>query len=120
MSSEAQYDRAVAEAERACRPVLVDFHAAWCTDCGWMEEHVWAEPGIRAAAGDDVALVRVDATGGLDGASAVAARLGVAGLPALRFLDRTGQPVGGLAFDGRAEARPVRDAISRLASLPSD
>jgi peptide methionine sulfoxide reductase msrA/msrB len=107
-TSTAELDRALAG--RRGRPVLVDFHADWCADCRAMDG-VFRDAEVRRLldarqSGEGrrgapmVLAVRVDASDGGRGISAVAKRYGVRGLPALRFLKADGSEDRQLRVDG--------------------
>ncbi len=74
------------EAQKAGKPVLVDFSAAWCGWCKKLEQDTFPDPGVQDLLGRYV-LVRVDA----DRHPELVKQYGVKGLPTLLMLDGAGK-----------------------------
>ena len=81
-------DKALSEAKKAGKPVLIDFGAEWCFWCRKMTEETFPDPGVRGLAGRYV-CVRVNT----DQRADLAERYAVKGLPTLLILDPQGKEV---------------------------
>ncbi|MCO6173558.1 thioredoxin family protein [Flavobacterium sp. NRK F10] len=51
------YDKGVAYAKQAGKPILLDFTGHACVNCRKMEEHVWSKPEILPLLKNDVVLI---------------------------------------------------------------
>lgn len=81
-------DKAVAQAKRENKPLVLDFHAEWCIPCKQMEKSVFPEPKVAAQL-KQVLFVRIDT----DKEPELTQKLGVVGLPDIRFVTPTGKIV---------------------------
>jgi len=52
-----EYEKGLAYAKEAGKPVLLDFTGRVCTNCRNMEEHVWVDPEILRILKNDVVLI---------------------------------------------------------------
>jgi thiol:disulfide interchange protein DsbD len=118
--SVADLDRAVGQASREGRPVMIDFYADWCTSCKEMEATTFLDPVVRGALSGSV-LLRADVTADDANDRALLKRFGIIGPPTIAFYGRDGRErsryrvVGYMA--GAEFAAAVRAAIgSRPAS----
>ncbi len=78
-------DRAVAEARKTDRNILVDLYADWCGWCKVLERKVFSSPEFKSFAKDFV-LLHVDVEDGGEG-SEIQARYAVSNLPTMLILD---------------------------------
>lgn len=85
-----ELDRAVAQASRAGRPVMVDFYADWCTSCKEMEATTFLDPIVQQALAGTV-LLRADVTANDANDQALLKRFGIYGPPTIAFYGRNGQ-----------------------------
>jgi thioredoxin:protein disulfide reductase len=112
--SVADLDRAVTQASRAGKPVMVDFYADWCTSCKEMEATTFLDPAVRGALAGTV-LLRADVTSDDADDKALLKRFGIFGPPTIAFYGRNGRErsryrvVGYMS--GAAFAAAVRSAI---------
>jgi len=73
-------DEALAQAQRERKPVVLDFYAEWCAPCMRMEKNTFKDERVKALL-DRCVFVRVDT----DKQPDIAKRMGVEGLPDIRF-----------------------------------
>jgi thiol:disulfide interchange protein DsbD len=90
IQSVADLDRAVAEASRDGRPVMIDFYADWCTSCKEMEASTFRDPVVRGALSGSV-LLRADVTADDANDQALLKRFGIIGPPTIAFYGRDGR-----------------------------
>ena len=78
------------EAKKADKPVIINFHAAWCLPCIKLDQKTFNHPGfIRAA--QDFTLIQVDLTEGADARhETLIKNYKISGLPTIIFLDKMG------------------------------
>lgn len=78
-------DSARAAALRDNRPILIEFWAAWCAPCKFMDANVYTDPRVAAAMGK-VLPVRVD----VDRETVLTRKYSVEGMPTIVFADSRG------------------------------
>ena len=87
------WDQAVSKANKADKPLVVEFYATWCKPCTWFEKNVLSdEEVVTALTGVEFQRYDYDSTAG----SHHAKRLGVRGVPAMVAVDREGKAFGRL------------------------
>jgi thiol:disulfide interchange protein DsbD len=84
-------DEALARAKREKKLVVLDFFAEWCAPCKRMEKTTFADARVAALLSRCV-VIRIDTDQHVD----LAARLGVVGLPDIRFVTPDGKVVRSL------------------------
>jgi thioredoxin:protein disulfide reductase len=90
IQSVADLDRAVEQASRQGKPVMVDFYADWCTSCKEMEATTFLDPTVRSALSGTV-LLRADVTSDDANDKALLKRFGIFGPPTIAFYGRDGR-----------------------------
>lgn len=81
-------DEGLKQAQATHRPVMIDFFATWCGPCKMMDEEVWPDKAVAAAAGKFV-TVRLD----VDQHETEARQYNIDSIPAVVFLDAAGKEV---------------------------
>ncbi len=81
-------DEAMAQAKREKRLIVLDFFAEWCAPCKRMDKTTFKDARVAALLRHYV-VVRIDTDQHVD----LAARLGVVGLPDIRFVTPDGKVV---------------------------
>ena len=79
-------DEAMAQAQRERKPIVLDFTAEWCSPCQRMDNTTFADAQVKELLQRCV-FVKVDT----DQHPELAQRLGVAGLPDIRFVTPDGK-----------------------------
>lgn len=79
-------DKALTQAKRENKPLVLDFYAEWCVPCKQMEKDVFPDPKVAAQL-QQVIFVRIDT----DQEPELTQKLGVVGLPDIRFASPDGK-----------------------------
>lgn len=90
----AALQQAMAEAQAAGKPMLVDFYADWCVACKVLEEETLNQPEVLAALSSHV-LIKADITEINDDSQRIMEQYQILGLPALVFFDANGNEIPG-------------------------
>ncbi|HET7268026.1 MAG TPA: protein-disulfide reductase DsbD [Oleiagrimonas sp.] len=104
-------DRALAAAQAAGKPVMLDFYADWCVSCQEMEHRTFTQPEVQQAMSHFV-LLQADVTANDDADRALLKHFGLFGPPATIFYDAQGRALTGLRLIGFEGAD---DFVERLA-----
>jgi thiol:disulfide interchange protein DsbD len=83
------FDRALAAASAAGRPVMLDFYADWCVSCKEMEHRTFTDPAVRSELARAV-LLQADVTANDDADQALLQRFGILGPPTIVFYGADG------------------------------
>lgn len=108
-----RFDEALAAAKRACRPVMVDFFAEWCTACKELDHKTYPDASVRAEA-QRFTAVKVDATHESAELEAIQARYGVVGLPTIVFINGRGRVLQEPHVTGFVAADAYVDLMRRV------
>ena len=74
-------DEALARAKAENKPIVLDLYAEWCAPCRQLERLTFPDPRVKALL-EQTIFLRIDTDKDPD----IAARLGVEGLPDIRFV----------------------------------
>lgn len=99
-------DDALAKAKREHKLLVLDFNAEWCVPCRRMEKITLVDPRVAELLGQ-VIFVRVDT----DQHSEIAQKLGVVGLPDIRFVAPDGRMLRQLR--GYQDVEPFAAALEQ-------
>ncbi len=108
-------DQVIVEARKHTKPVIIDFHAAWCTPCRELEDVTFHDPSVVDRAAIDFIMIKVDLTRSGDPAhEQLLQKYDIKGVPTVVFLDGDGTE--------RKELRavdylPPDQFLSRMAAL---
>ena len=89
IKSVADFERELAAATAAGKPLMFDFYADWCVSCKEMEKYTFTEPAVRQALADAV-LLQADVTANDDLDQALMQRFGILGPPSILFFGADG------------------------------
>ena len=83
------FDRELAAASAAGRPLMLDFYADWCVSCKEMEDQTFTVASVQQALAPAV-LLQADVTANDDADQALLARFGILGPPTIVFYGTDG------------------------------
>jgi thiol:disulfide interchange protein DsbD len=106
------FDRALASAQAAGRPLMLDFYADWCVSCKEMEHRTFTDPGVQAGLADAV-LLQADVTANDDADQALLKRFGILGPPTIVFYGADGTERADYRVVGFKPADEFRDHVAR-------
>jgi thiol:disulfide interchange protein DsbD len=84
----ATYDEALDLAREENKPVMIDFHAEWCSWCKTLDNKTYSHRDVIAASSDFISL-KIDADVHRD----ITQRYRVTGLPTILFVDASGKEI---------------------------
>ncbi|VAW76177.1 Cytochrome c-type biogenesis protein DsbD, protein-disulfide reductase [hydrothermal vent metagenome] len=103
---------AIAAANTAGKPVMLDFYADWCTYCIQYEQYVFPVPSVQQALSDYV-LLQADVTAVDADDKALMKNVGVVLPPAILFFDRHGKEQRAFRVVGNMKAPAFADHVNR-------
>lgn len=107
----ADFDRELAAASGAGKPVMLDFYADWCVSCKEMEKYTFSKPQIRTALAGAV-LLQADVTANDAEDRALLQRFGIFGPPTIAFFDAQGKERRNYRVVGYMTAEKFQEQIS--------
>jgi len=110
-------DKAVAQANKAGKPAMLDFYADWCVECVRMERNTFGEPEIQSLFAR-IQPLQADVTDNDDIDSALMAKYGVIGPPAILFFDRQGNELPARRLVGFFEADEFAAYLQSVLATP--
>ena len=110
-------DKAVAQANKAGKPAMLDFYADWCVECVRMERSTFAEPEIQSLFAN-IQPLQADVTENDDIDSALMAQYGIIGPPAILFFDRQGNELRAKRLVGFYEADEFATYLQSVLEMP--
>jgi len=99
----AELQTALAAAQAAGKPVMLDYYAAWCVSCKEMEATTFSDPRVVAALGNAVTL-QADVTANNAASRALLARYHLFGPPATLFFSADGHEIRAARLIGYEDA----------------
>lgn len=82
------YEDAITAAKKNKQPIMIDFHADWCSWCKRLDSSTYVDKDVVALAKEFVSL-KVDA----DMERSISSEYKVVGLPTILFIDPTGKEI---------------------------
>lgn len=109
------FDRALAEAGKSQKLVLVDFFTTWCVPCKRLEKETWNDAAVRAWMADHCIDLRIDAEAEPD----LARRYHVGGYPTILLLKPDGTEIDRLVGfrDAKQFLAEVQAALAGKSSV---
>ncbi|WP_255871239.1 MULTISPECIES: protein-disulfide reductase DsbD [Pseudomonas syringae group] len=112
VTTSAELDRVMQEAQSAGKPLLLDWYADWCISCKVIEHEVLPDPDVVAKLAG-YSLIRFDMTDSTSEQRALLDRYKLFGPPALLFFAKNGEELSSVRIVGEIDAAGL---IARLNS----
>jgi len=117
IKSLADLEAAVARANQAGKPAMLDFYADWCVECVRMERNTFGEPEVQNLFGQ-IQPLQADVTPNDETDQALMAEYGIIGPPAILFFDRNGKELRGFRLVGYSEPEKFAEHLKRVLETP--
>jgi len=108
---------AVAHANQAGKPAMLDFYADWCVECVRMERNTFSESEIQTLFGQ-IQPLQADVTQNDETDQALMAEYGIIGPPAILFFNRHGIELRGMRLVGYFEPEEFAQHLQRVLETP--
>ena len=109
-----EFDRELAAAELAGKPLMLDFYADWCVSCKEMEKYTFSDAAVQQDLAGFV-LLKADVTANGLADQALLRRFGVYGPPTTAFFGAHGRECRQFRLVGYVPADAFREHLSRFA-----
>jgi thiol:disulfide interchange protein DsbD len=106
------FERALAAARSAGRPVMLDFYADWCVSCKEMERFTFTDPGVQERLAPAV-LLQADVTANDADDQALLRHFGILGPPTIVFFGADGTERAAYRVVGFKPAEEFRDHVAQ-------
>ncbi len=102
-------------ARQSRRPLIIDFHADWCTECVALDQRTFHDPSVVALSRDKFVMLRIDLSrGGSPQQEALLRSWAVRGVPTVIFIGPDGAERRDLRL---VEFTPPSGMLSRMEAL---
>ena len=105
-------DAALAEAQAAGRPAMLDYYADWCIACKEMDKYTFSDPKVQAALAN-VVLLKTDVTKDDAEDKALMKRFGLYGPPTIQFFPPGRAEVAGFRVVGFMDAAKFKAHVDK-------
>lgn len=112
ITTSAELDRVMQEAQSAGKPLLLDWYADWCISCKVIEHEVLPDPGVVARLAG-YSLIRFDMTDSSAEQRALLDRYKLFGPPALLFFAKNGEELQNVRVVGEIDAPGLIERLNR-------
>ncbi|HSM68294.1 MAG TPA: protein-disulfide reductase DsbD [Xanthomonadales bacterium] len=117
IKSLADLETAVAQANAANKPAMLDFYADWCVECIRMERNTFPEPEVQALLAQ-VQPLQADVTPNDEVDQALMQKFGIIGPPAILFFDRQGNEMPAYRLVGYFKPDEFAAHLQRVIDAP--
>ena len=116
IKSLADLEAAVARANQAGKPAMLDFYADWCVECVRMERNTFGEAEIQALFGQ-IQPLQADVTPNDETDQALMKKYGIIGPPAILFFDRQGNEMRAFRLVGYFEPTEFAEHLRKVLEI---
>jgi thiol:disulfide interchange protein DsbD len=113
VSSLADFNQALSEANAQGQTVMLDLYADWCVACKEFEKYTFPDEKVVEALNNSV-LMQIDLTDSSDSNLEFQERFSVLGLPTIMFFDMQGQEVSSARVTGFMKAEPFAQHVNSV------
>jgi thiol:disulfide interchange protein DsbD len=117
IKSLADLEVAIAQANAAGKPAMLDFYADWCVECIRMERNTFPEPGVQALL-SQLRPLQADVTPNDAVDQALMQQFGIIGPPAILFFDRQGNEMPAYRLVGYFKPDAFAAHLQRVIDAP--
>jgi thiol:disulfide interchange protein DsbD len=117
IKSLADLESAVAQANAANKPAMLDFYADWCVECIRMERNTFPEPEVQALLAQ-LQPLQADVTPNDEVDQALMQKFGIIGPPAILFFDRQGNEMPAYRLVGYFKPDAFAAQLQRVIDAP--
>jgi thiol:disulfide interchange protein DsbD len=117
IKSLADLEVAIAQANAAGKPAMLDFYADWCVECIRMERNTFPEPGVQALL-SQLRPLQADVTPNDAVDQALMQQFGIIGPPAILFFDRQGNEMSAYRLVGYFKPDKFAAHLQRVIDAP--
>ncbi|KPY20898.1 protein-disulfide reductase DsbD [Pseudomonas syringae] len=111
VTTSAELDRVMQEAQSAGKPLLLDWYADWCISCKVIEHEVLPDPDVVAKLAG-YSLIRFDMTDSTSEQRALLDRYKLFGPPALLFFAKNGEELSSVRIVGEIDAAGLIERLN--------
>ncbi|MCQ3017617.1 protein-disulfide reductase DsbD [Pseudomonas tremae] len=111
VTTSAELDRVMQEAQSAGKPLLLDWYADWCISCKVIEHEVLPDPDVVAKLAGH-SLIRFDMTDSTSEQRALLDRYKLFGPPALLFFAKNGEELSSVRIVGEIDAAGLIERLN--------
>ncbi len=108
-----EFEKVLASARSAGKPVMIDFYADWCAACKELDRETYPAPEVITESGRFL-NIKIDATNSEEAIEMLMDRFGVQGLPTVAFVSSGGEILKAPRVTGFLEPRPFAAELKKV------
>jgi thiol:disulfide interchange protein DsbD len=108
-----EFEKVLASARSAGKPVMIDFYADWCAACKELDRETYPAMEVITESGRFL-NIKIDATNSEDALDMLMDRFGVQGLPTVAFISSSGEILKDPRVTGFLEPQPFASELKKV------